>query len=290
MEMMKSFTEEAPTLFLVATPIGNLEDITYRAVRILGEVDIIYAEDTRVSRKLLSHHGIKTKLASLHAHNEEDRADIVLQVLREGGSVALVSDAGTPLVSDPGLVLTKKVAEAGHPVVAIPGPSAFLPALVVSGLRTHPFLFYGFLPAKKEKRRRTLETLRDLPYTLLFYEAPHRVRGTLADMADILGKRRAALCRELTKRFEEVRRFRLDEASDLPDLKGEMVVVVEGGEERKQLPESDLAEHVEILIADGLPEMEAIKKVARMRKLKKNTVYMAFQNKKKRQNSKRFEE
>lgn len=197
-------------LYLCATPIGNLEDISLRALRILGEVAWIAAEDTRQTMKLLRRYEIATPVISYHEHNEEERATALVERLIAGEDGALVSDAGTPAISDPGYPLVQRAIEAGVPVIPVPGPSAVIAALIVSGLPPHPFYFGGFLPRKKQERQKTLEELRSLSATLVFYEAPHRLAQTLRQAADVLGARDAAVARELTKVHEEVRRGSLE--------------------------------------------------------------------------------
>lgn len=217
-----------PGLYVVATPIGNLRDITLRAVDVLRGVDLVLAEDTRVTRKLLDAHGISPRITSYHDHNAAAVRPRVIALLAEGRRVALVSDAGTPLISDPGYKLVEAALEAGAKVIPIPGPSALLAALVASGLPSDRFLFAGFLPAKAGARRRALAELAGVPATLIFYEGASRLPESLADMAEVFGPRRAAVARELTKRFEEVRRGALPEltASYSAPPKGEVVVVV----------------------------------------------------------------
>lgn len=219
------------TLYVVATPIGNLEDITLRALRVLREVDLIAAEDTRHTKKLLDRYGIRKPMVSYHEHNERERAEQLIRELKGGKDVALVSDAGTPAVSDPGYVLIRRCIEEGVRVVPVPGPSALIAALCVSGLPVHRFAFEGFLPHKEGKRRKRLEELKDEERTLIFYESPHRLLKTLRDMLDILGDREIAVARELTKVHEEVFRGRINEAiekfSSSP-VKGEITLVVEG--------------------------------------------------------------
>jgi 16S rRNA (cytidine1402-2'-O)-methyltransferase len=219
------------TLYVVATPIGNLEDLTFRGRRVLGEVDVIACEDTRHARVLLSHYGITTPVLSYHEHNERARAADLVARLRRGEDVALISDAGTPALSDPGFPLIRDAIDAGIPVVAVPGPSAALAALSAAGLPVDRFLFLGFLPRRSGERIRALESLRAAPWTLILYEAPHRVTALLQDLQRVLGDRRIALARELTKRFEEV--FRGTIADALAHLRahaprGEFTVVVDG--------------------------------------------------------------
>jgi 16S rRNA (cytidine1402-2'-O)-methyltransferase len=282
MTIQHSFKEDKPTLYIVATPIGNLEDITYRAVNILKTVDVIYAEDTRTSGILLKHYGIETHMKSYHKHNERARNDTIIEALNEGKYIALISDAGTPLISDPGETLVHDVIQANYPVVSIPGPSAFLTALTASPITTHPFLFHGFLPAKENAQKKQLSRLKDYTETLIFYEAPHRINQTLKTMYDVFGSRRVTLARELTKHYEEYRHFTLDEHASINDLKGEMVIIVEGSHDEKPLSKDDAITHIELLIDDGLSEKEAIKTAAKTRDMKKNEVYMAYQNHKKR--------
>jgi 16S rRNA (cytidine1402-2'-O)-methyltransferase len=228
------------TLYVVATPLGNLRDITLRALDILGTADVIAAEDTRVSAKLLARHGIAARLMSLHAHNERRRAAEVVALLEAGKSVALVSDAGTPAVSDPGAALVRAVAKAGYDVVPIPGPSAVIAALSVAGIETSQWLFCGFLPATAAARRAALERLRPFPGVLVFYEAPHRIAATLDALASALGPERGlVIARELTKRFETIHRCRLGDASawlaaDADRARGEFVLVVDAPVEVEQ--------------------------------------------------------
>ena len=223
-----------PCLYIVATPIGNLEDITLRALRVLAEADVVAAEDTRHSRRLLVQHGLDRPLLALYEHNEEQQAARLVERLRGGETVALISDAGTPLVSDPGYRLVRLAGAAGIPVVAVPGPSAVTAALSVSGLPTDRFTFEGFLPARAAARRKTLEALRDEPRTMVFFESSHRIADSLEDFAAVLGPaREAAVCRELTKQFETVLRgtfaeLRAQVAADADQRRGEFVLVVAG--------------------------------------------------------------
>lgn len=217
-----------PTLYVVATPIGNLEDVTLRALRILREASLIAAEDTRTARKLLAHHGIRNRLLSYNDHNKAARIPRILDALREG-DVALVSEGGTPVISDPGLDLVAAAVEAGFDVVPIPGPSAVTAALAVSGLPTRQFSYLGFLPRRPGERRRLLASFRDDPRTLVAFESPNRLRKTLADALEALGDRRLAVCRELTKKFEEVFRGTISEALDhFPEPRGELTLVFAG--------------------------------------------------------------
>ena len=251
------------TLYLVATPIGNLEDVTLRAIRVLGEVELLLAEDTRRTRVLLERHGIEARPRSLHAHNEAARCSEVLRVLGEGGDVALVSDAGTPLVSDPGERLVRAILEAGHAVVSVPGPSAVLAALGVSGLPVLPFAALGFPPRRAAARRAFLEAWGDRPETLVFFESPHRLAATLREAAQVLGDRPACVARELTKVHEEAARGRLSQLAErfAGGARGEVTVVV-GGAVSAAPSEEDVDARIRVLVKQGLPAREVAARVA----------------------------
>ena len=280
MHTQTTFQDDKAVLYLVSTPIGNLKDFSLRAIETLNAVDVIYAEDTRTSGVLLKHHNITTKLRSYHEHNEQERQEEIVRLLGEGDNIALISDAGTPLISDPGETLIKKVRDAGFGVSNIPGPTAIISALVASNLQTSPFTFIGFLPSKKNLKEKLLKDLSALPHTLIFFESPHRIHKTLATLYDVLGNRQTCLARELTKRYESFIHFTLSEHEKIPDLKGEIVLVIDGAKQQ-ELSSHDMIEHVQLLIADGKSEMEAIKMVAKLRNLKKNTVYMPYKTQKK---------
>ncbi|MFB3777362.1 MAG: 16S rRNA (cytidine(1402)-2'-O)-methyltransferase [Bryobacteraceae bacterium] len=269
----------AGILYLVSTPIGNLEDITYRAVRILKEADLVACEDTRRSRTLLEHYGIRSPLISYHEHNESARAGEILGMLLEGSRVALVSDAGTPLVSDPGYRLVLKAVEHGIPIQVLPGPSALVAALAASGLPTDQFHFAGFLPAKGGQRRRALEKLKNEEATLVFFEAPHRAVQALEDIESVLGPRPVVLAREMTKLHEEFLRGSpakvREELLARPAVKGEITLVVGSGE-ASPADETPLSGAVQALMAEGIARMDAIKSVARRRGLSKREVYKAL--------------
>ncbi|MGB9457657.1 MAG: 16S rRNA (cytidine(1402)-2'-O)-methyltransferase [Bryobacteraceae bacterium] len=263
-------------LYLVATPIGNLEDITYRAVRVLGEVDVIACEDTRQTRKLLDRYGISKPTISYHEHNEAPRAAELAERLRAGATVALVSDAGMPLVSDPGYRLVRAAIEAGVPVEPVPGPSAALAALAASGLPAAAFHFAGFLPAKSGQRTRALQALREESATLVFYEAPHRVLEALEAIAHVLGPRPVVAARELTKVHEEfLRGTAVEVRAQLAargSVKGEFTLLV--GKAVAPAPDDTPAgEAVEELVRAGAARMDAIKQVARRRGLSKREIY-----------------
>jgi 16S rRNA (cytidine1402-2'-O)-methyltransferase len=258
-------------LYLVATPIGNLEDITHRAVRVLGEVDLVACEDTRHTRKLLNHYGINTKTISYHEHNERQRAAELLARLQDGANIAIVSDAGTPAVSDPGFRLVRLAAESGVRVVPIPGPTALISALVASGLPTDEFFFGGFLPARSNARRARLAELRSVNATLIFYEGPHRIAATLKDAREILGEREAVVARELTKLHEELARGRLSELAERytssESARGEIVLVIDrtviADEASQTKPVASIGSLVEIFEQQGLDQRAALKKAAR---------------------------
>lgn len=277
----KSFENEKATLYLVATPIGNLNEMTPRAIEILNDVDVIAAEDTRNTMKLLTHFGIKTKLISHHQHNEQMSANGLLELLQKGHNVALVSDAGYPLISDPGQIVSKMVMEAGFNVVPISGSNAMLNALVSSGLNTQHFLFYGFLKAGEKDRMKELFELKYIPYTLVFYEAPHRIKKMLNSLLEVLGNRKICLARELTKKHEEFIRGFIEEVIEIADdLKGEIVIVVEGCKEERNLAEESLLplvhDQINHYVEDGLTTNEAIKRVAKERGLNKNEIYKEY--------------
>lgn len=277
MQTVKNFQNNKSTLFLVSTPIGNLEDITLRAINTLRSVDFIFCEDTRVSQKLLNHLEIKKKVYSYHEHNKDSQDDFVLKLLEEGNNLALISDAGMPVISDPGFEIVTKTLEAGFNVVPLPGANAALTALIASGIAPKPFTFFGFLDHKKTKKIQELESLKDYNHTLIFYESIHRIESSLEAILEVLGDRRVVIGRELTKKFEEFTYGRVSEIlKDLPTQKGELVVIVEKGEEEEL--EISVIDHVNQLIDAGEKPMEAIKKVAKLHGLKKQDVYNEYHN------------
>ncbi|HKR00122.1 MAG TPA: 16S rRNA (cytidine(1402)-2'-O)-methyltransferase [Pyrinomonadaceae bacterium] len=261
----------AGTLYLVATPIGNLEDITERARRVLGEVDVIACEDTRHTRVLLNHYGIRTKTISYHEHNERERARELGDLLEKGMSIAVVTDAGTPGISDPGFRLVNDALNQGARVVPVPGPVAFVAALIASGLPTDEFFFGGFLPARSTQRRSRLMEVRSLNSTLIFYEAPHRIAQALSDAREILGEREAVVARELTKLHEEFARGPLSHLAERfkgeDSARGEMVLLIDRAREEvgatRDDSESQIAERVAALESEGLDNRAALKRVAR---------------------------
>ncbi len=275
-----------PSLYLVATPIGNLEDITLRALRVLKEVDLIACEDTRQTLKLLSHYGIQTRLVSYHEHNEMTKAAELVVDLESGAKIALVTDAGMPGISDPGFRLIALAIRHHVPVVPIPGASAFLAALVASGLPTDSFRFSGFLPAKSGQRRKLLESVKESPRTQVFYEAPHRLLETLADVVEVLGTdRHVVVAREVTKIHEEFLRGRakdiLDQLKARGDVKGEITLLIAKPETQDLRPETSsvsVAQRVrEIMAEERADEKAALKKVAKERGIGKSEAYREWQ-------------
>ena len=269
--------DEKPTLFLIATPIGNMDDITYRAIETLRNVNVIFAEDTRITNQLLTKFQIKNKLIASHQYNEKENIEKLLNYLSNNENVGLVTDRGTPIISDPGYYLAKAAIENNYNVVSIPGATAFVSALITSNIEPLPFTFLGFLNSKSSKRKKELENLKNYNTTLIFYESPHRIIETLNDMLEILGNRNCSISREITKKFEEIYRGSISEIiSEIDVLKGEFVIVVEGNKNVNQFSNLTIIEHVNLYIKEGLDVKEAIKKVAKDRQLNKNEVYSEY--------------
>lgn len=265
-----------PSVYLVPTPIGNLGDMTFRAIEVLKMVDAIFSEDTRVTLQLLNHFEIKNKLIHLDDHNEGNVKDQVLGYLKEDKNVAIVTDRGTPIISDPGYKTVKFLKELGYNVIALPGACAFVPALVASSISSEHFTFYGFLSSKEQKMREELTNLKDSEYTLVFYEAPHRIVRTLEAMLEIFGDRYISISREISKLHESVFVGKISEAlSSSEMMKGEFVIVVSAKEEEYD-EDMSIIDSVNLYIRSGLSSMDAIKRVAKERKISKNTVYMEF--------------
>lgn len=276
--------QSAGMLYLCATPIGNLEDVTMRVRRILEEADLIAAEDTRQSVKLLNHYGIHTPLISYHEHNKRERTPALVQRMLAGECVALVTDAGTPAISDPGEDLVRACYEAGVPVTSLPGPSAVITALTLSGMSARRFTFEGFLPMEKKERNAVMERFAETTCTTIFYEAPHRLRKTLALLAETVGGDRSiAICKELTKKHEAALHFTLEEAIaffEKQEPRGEFALVVEGMDNREQRQkreqkwkEMPLEEHMKLYLNQGKTKKEAMKEVAKDRGVSKRDVY-----------------
>jgi 16S rRNA (cytidine1402-2'-O)-methyltransferase len=264
------------TLFIVSTPIGNLEDITLRALRILGEVDIIAAEDTRHSMKLLNHHGIRKPMISYWREKEQERSDEIISRLQSGQSVALISDAGTPGIADPGSVVIKKAIQENIRIESVPGPSALIAALSLCGLPTDHFTYRGFLPPRKMQRRKVIESLRFEEGTLIFYEAPHRMLDSLEDLAEILGERNAAVVKEITKIHEDVVRGSISEViTSIRDMTiaGEYVIIVHGWERKDKSVTDEILTELRAHMKKGLHRKEAVQKIADRYGLSKKELY-----------------
>ena len=272
----------SPILYLVPTPIGNMEDITLRAINILKEVEVVFSEDTRVTGLLLKHLNIKKKLIANHNYNEELNKNKMLDYLKQGYDVAVVSDRGTPAISDPGYTLVKCAIENNFNVVALPGPTAFVPALIVSGLDVSSFTFYGFLDSKSSKRVKELENLKYYKETLIFYESPHRLKDMLKDVMKIMGNRQISISREISKKFEEVIRGNISDVIEhLLDIKGEIVVIVSGANKEENIDNLTINEHIELYIKMGNSVMDSIKIVSKERNIPKSVVYNEYHNLKK---------
>jgi len=267
---------EVPSLYIVATPIGNLEDISLRALRVLKEVDLIAAEDTRRTRCLLSAYNIKTRLTSYHEHNKKAKLPYLLEQL-EQKDIALVSEAGMPGLSDPGYELIVAAIERGIPVVPIPGASALTTALVVSGLRIDRFIYLGFLPARAGERRRLLESVADQPYTIVAFEAPHRLTASLKDIRETLGDRQLAVCRELTKLHEEVFRGTISEAIDhFVQPRGEFTLVIAGGKAEETEPDAEIEQKLSELYHQGTSAKEAVSRISRTTGIRRKKLYQTW--------------
>ena len=275
--MIQKSYDNTPSLYLIPTPIGNMDDMTIRAINTLKEVDLLFCEDTRVTGQLLNYFNIKKKMISCEDHNESRAKEIALQMLSSGKNIGLVTDRGTPIISDPGYKVVQFVVENGYNVISLPGATAFVPALTMSGITPLPFVFYGFLNSKHAKRIKELQLLKNERGTLIFYEAPHRIKDTMIDILEIFGNRKACLCREISKIYEEAIRGTLEGIiSDLDHVKGELVIVVEGNTSAESYDSLTIIEHVNLYLEDGMTEKEAIKKVAIERNLQKSIVYREF--------------
>lgn len=274
--MLQNSYDGKPTLYLISTPIGNLDDITYRSVKILNDVDVIFSEDTRVTLNLLNYLGINKKLIALHEHNEDMAKEKVLEYLKNGNNIALVTDRGTPIISDPGYKTVKYITDNNYNVVALPGPTAFVPALITSGLTPQPFLFYGFLDSKDSLKRSELERLSDEEETIIFYEAPHRIIRTLNMMLDIFGDRNISISREISKKFETIYRGKISDVINIIPEKGEFVIIVEGVKDKIVDNNITIKDAVDNYIRTGFDVMTSIKKVAKDRNVPKNVIYKEY--------------
>ena len=272
----KSYDDSA-SLYLIPTPIGNLDDITVRALKTLETVDFILCEDTRETGKLLSKYNIKKKLVSCHEFNEDKIKSNVVDELSKGLNIGLVTDQGTPIISDPGYIIAREVIRCGYNVISLPGATAFVPALTSSGISPSPFLFYGFLNAKNSKQKSELEVLKNLKYTMIFYESVHRIKDTLNNMLSVLGDRNISINREISKIHEEIVRGKISEVIDLVDeMKGEFVIIVEGNNEVVDFSSMSIIDHVKVYVDDGMSEKDAIKLVAKERNVAKSIVYKEY--------------
>lgn len=274
--MLQNSYDGKPILYLISTPIGNLDDITYRSVKILNDVDVIFSEDTRVTLNLLNYLGINKKLIALHEHNEDMAKEKVLEYLKNGNNIALVTDRGTPIISDPGYKTVKYITDNNYNVVALPGPTAFVPALITSGLAPQPFLFYGFLDSKDSLKRSELERLSDEEETIIFYEAPHRIIRTLNMMLDIFGDRNISISREISKKFETIYRGKISDVINIIPEKGEFVIIVEGVKDKIVDNNITIKDAVDNYIRTGFDVMTSIKKVAKDRNVPKNVIYKEY--------------
>lgn len=271
--------DNSASLFLIPTPIGNLDDITIRSLETLKIVDLILCEDTRESGKLLNKYGIKKKLVACHEFNQDKIKSYVVDELRNGLNIGLITDQGTPIISDPGFNVVKEVINNNFNVISLPGATAFVPALINSGLSPSPFLFYGFLNSKSSKQKKELDFLKKYPYTMIFYEAPHRLKDTLINMLSVFGDRDICLQREISKIHEEIYRDKISNIIDICDnLKGEFVVVVSGCDDVVDFSDLSVIDHVNLYLKDGISLNEATKIVAKERNVSKSIIYKEYHN------------
>lgn len=278
--MIQKSYDKSPSLYLIPTPIGNVDDITIRALDTLKSVDELLCEDTRTTSILLKHYNIKNKLTSCHEYNESKIVDYVLSKLEKELNIGLVTDQGSPIISDPGFILSRAVIDAGYNVISLPGATAFVPALSSSGIEPSPFLFYGFLNSKKSKQISELKELEKIRFSIIFYESVHRIKSTLNNMLDIFGDRYICIGREISKVFEEYSRGKISELIDLVDsMKGEFVIVVEGNKEIIDYSNLDVVKHVSLYL-DDMSEMDAIKRVAKERNVSKSVIYSEYHKRK----------
>lgn len=273
--MWQKSYDNSPSVYIVPTPIGNLEDMTFRAINVLKMVDVIFSEDTRVTLQLLNYFDIKNKIIHLDDHNEEIVKNNVLDCLKDGKNIAIVTDRGTPIISDPGYKTVIFLKEKGYNVIALPGATAFVPALVASGISSEHFTFYGFLSSKESKMRSELEMLKDNEYTLVFYEAPHRIIRTLSTMLEVFGDRYISISREISKLHESIFYGHISAAIKTIEVKGEFVIIVETN---KEIIQNDMSiiDSINMYIKSGLSSMDAIKRVAKERKIPKSEVYNEY--------------
>ena len=279
--MIQHSYDDSASLYLIPTPIGNLDDITVRALNTLKQVDLLLCEDTRDTGLLLKKYDIKQTLLSCHEYNEDKIVGKVIDYLEKGKNIGLVTDQGSPIISDPGYIISRAVINAGYNVISLPGATAFVPALSMSGIEPSPFLFYGFLSAKDSKQKVELKSLKDLKYTLIFYESVHRMEKALKNMLEVLGDRNIAICREISKIHEEVCRDKISNILQfVSQMKGEFVIIVEGNKEKVDYNSLDVVEHVKLYTEDGISEKDAIKLVAKERNVAKSVIYNEYHNRK----------
>lgn len=277
--MSQKSYDDSPSLYLIPTPIGNLDDITFRSLELLKSVDFILSEDTRESGKLLKKYNINKRLVSCHEFNEEKIKNYVIKELDNGKNIGLITDQGSPIISDPGFIISKAVIEANFNVIGLPGATAFVPALICSGLNPMPFIFYGFLNSKNSKQIKELKSLVNYKYTMIFYEAPHRIENTLKNVLSIFGNRKICVCRELSKIHEEIYRGSIESIIPLcSSMKGEMVIIVEGNNEIVDYSSLSIVDHVNLYVNDGMNKNEAIKLVAKERNVAKSIIYKEYHN------------
>lgn len=278
--MSQKSYDGSPTLYLIPTPIGNMEDITIRALNILKEVEVVFCEDTRVTGQLLKYYDINKKLISSHNFNESKNTNKLLEYLNSGFNVGLVSDRGTPIISDPGYELAKCAIDNGFNVISLPGATALIPALTSSGISPMPFYYYGFLNNKDSSRKKELENLKNIDATIIIYEAPHRIKKTLIDLGNILGNnRKISISREITKKYEEIYRGTVEELiKQNNEYKGELVLVIEGNKKIVEYKNLTIKEHVNLYLEEGNSVMDAIKIVSKERGIKKSEVYDEYHN------------
>ena len=267
------------SLYLIPTPIGNMEDITERTIKTLELVDVLFCEDTRITGELLSKLGIKKKLVSSNDHNEDDTKELAIKYLEDGLNLGIVTDRGTPIISDPGYKIVEECIRKGYNTIPLPGANALIPALIASGIQPSPFMFYGFLNSKLQKREKELELLKNYPMTIIFYEAPHRIISTLESILKVFGDRRISISRELTKLHEEIYRGSIsDVINELnsQEIRGEFVLVVEGNYSENDYSNLTIEEHINLYLEDGLDLKEAMKKVAKDRNTTKSEIYKQY--------------
>ena len=275
--MSQKSYDGTPTLFLVPTPIGNLDDMTFRSINTLKQSEAIFAEDTRESKKLLDYYNIEKKLIPCHKFNEDRVYKKILDYLDNGKNVSLISDRGTPSISDPGFECTYQIIKEGYNVVCLPGATAFTPALVMSGINPNHFYFYGFLNSKKSIKKKELEKLKRVESTIIFYESPFRIIETMELIKQIMGNRNISVSREISKKYEEIYRGTIEDVIiDLGDPKGEFVIIIDGNKEKEDYSSIDIIDHINELINEGMSEKEAIKQVAKMHNIIKNEVYKKY--------------